>query len=32
VCAAVGHKKFGGKTFIDEALEMFEDNFFSAIE
>jgi len=30
VCAAVGHKKFGGKTFIDEALELFEENFFSS--
>ena len=30
MCAAVGHKKFGGKTFIDEALELFEENFFNS--
>lgn len=25
ICAALGHKKFGGQDFIAECLELFED-------
>jgi hypothetical protein len=28
IYAAVGHKKFGGRTFLDEALELFEEDVF----
>jgi hypothetical protein len=26
ICAGLGHKKFGGKDFISECLELFDDN------
>ena len=31
MCAGLGHKKFGGKDFVSECLELFNDDAFPEI-